>query len=801
MPMRKFIYACCWVMIGLVSSCVPEMPITSEIIIDGNLPTTPVNAMLYGVTLEEAHHAIDGGLYAELILNRSFEEGQLPLFCRYDRASNRLITPNGWAMPFVRPDSIPGWIKTTHAYLSLNSQEPINDVNKQYLTVYNSGGGGRGGVLATGYQGIPLKKGEKYDLYFFLKGSSFQQKTLYVCLEDSSRQKTYSEVFTTPITNNWKFTKHTFTASDSTNCAILSFTTDSATVFSLDDVSLFSQSSLANNRLREDLFESIQALHPSFVRFPGGKHVEGYTQGTYPIWHETMGESRKRKQFFSINGYTTTNGLGFHEYLVLCEQLKAEPVYVVNAGITNQDRRPRYEDITKMKFLVEDLLNAIAYANQPADSTYGAQRARNGHPEPFNLKYVQIGSENKGFEYRRRFLLFYEALKEKHPEITIIGNDAFERRGMSYLLDHHYYADPLFFLTNTSRFHPDHYPRRAPRAMINEFGVIDKQQEGSMQAALAEATFLTGIENTPTNVAGIAYSPLLVNADFHNEHALIRFKTQQRVLSPSYYAFQLFTENQGHEVIKTTTKSYQKPFVESGAILLRTTDNFYSVRDIQLNGSPLPDVIHPKFTEQVTLDSNPQTNVTFRAQVKRDKGYGSIQFRFRHNTFDQGERFIGVDISNDGCELFMQHNELKDTLAADHAFVLENEQTYPLELTINNDSITCKLGSRPVLQGKLPAIPSLVTTASVDTLQQVLILKVVNNTYHEERTHIQFKGLHTDNDILVKQLKGEPEDRNTFERPDYILPEEKKYSFSIQRPNVYIFPPQSITILRVPLND
>lgn len=342
-------------------------------------------------------------------------------------------------MPFVRPDSIPGWEKTGKAYLSIDSKEPINEINKQYLNIYSTTN--NSGVVATGYKGIPLRKGENYNLRFYLKGSSYHPKTLYICLKDSSRQKQFSEVFQTPITNGWKFVEHTFTAAEDTGSSILSFTTDSATVFALDDVSLFSLSSLDNHRLRGDLLKSIKELQPGFIRFPGGIFVEGYTLGSYPIWHETLGEARKRKQFFCVNGYTTTNGMGFHEYLSLCKQLKAEPVYVVNAGVTNQKRRPRYEDITKMKLLVEDALNAIAYANQPADSTFGAIRARNGHPEPFNLKYIEIGSENSGFEYRRRFLFFYEAIKEKHPEITIIGNDIFNQRGINYLLDYHYYTD------------------------------------------------------------------------------------------------------------------------------------------------------------------------------------------------------------------------------------------------------------------------------------------------------------------------------------------------------------------------
>lgn len=797
--MRLITYICFTSLALFLYGCMPDMPVTSEIIIDGAVPTTPVNRMLYGITLEEANHAIDGGLYAELILNRSFEEGQLPPNCRYDHARNRLITPNGWSMPFVRPDSIPGWRKTGHVYISLETREPINETNKQYLQVYNREEGGRGGVIATGYNGIRLIKGEKYDLKFYLKGASANAKTLYICLEDSLRSKQYSEAFTTSLTYGWKYVKHTFTATDSIANAVLSFTTDNEAAFSLDDVSLFAQSSVRNNNLRADLLEHIQALQPGFLRFPGGIFAEGYAQGSYPIWHETIGVPRHRKNFFNVNGYTTTNGLGYHEYLVLCEQLQAEPIYVINAGITNQKRRPRYEDITKMKFLIEDALDAIAYANQPADSTFGKMRARNGHPAPFNLKYIEIGSENKGSEYQRRFLLFYEAIKEKYPEITIISNEILDRRGMNYNIDQHFYADPTFFVTNSSRFHPDRYSRKNPLSFITEFGTVDKEKGGTIEAALAEATFLTGVENSPPNIAGIAYSPLLSNRDFHDEQALIQFDRQQVVLSPSYYAFRLFAENKGQEVYKTTTKTYLKPFIEEGGINVWASDSHFSVSNIKRDHTVIADVSSPSAGETVVLEELSPTNFTFTASMKREKGDGKILFRFRDNKQTFGDRFVGVEFANNNCALFMQHGEIKDILAVDDSFILTNEKNYQLNISFDHDSIACLVNNQPILQTKLSPIPSLATTAAVDTTNQVLILKVINNTLHEEITHIQVKDIHIDNNFTYWQLKAKPTDRNTRKHPDWIVPEEKKFAFSIQRPNVFIFPPQSITVLRIPI--
>lgn len=162
---------------------------------------------------------------------------------------------------------------------------------------------------------------------------------------------------------------------------MLTITTDSSAVFWLDVVSLFPQNTWKGrpNGLRPELMELIASLKPAFIRFPGGSFVEGYTAGTYPVWRETVGDIAERKHFWNVWAYGTTNGIGYHEYLQMCEDLDAEPVYVINSGVTNQSRRPRYEDITAMGKLVQDALDAIAYANEPADSILGTLRASHGH--------------------------------------------------------------------------------------------------------------------------------------------------------------------------------------------------------------------------------------------------------------------------------------------------------------------------------------------------------------------------------------------------------------------------------------
>ena len=182
----------------LLVSCQPEMPVTSSILVDGEGLTVPVNKELYGLTIEEINHAVDGGIYAELIQNRSFEDGVPPLNCPFDPVRRVLTTPNGWTIPFLRPDSVPGWRRfSPTSYMYPDTKELINDKNRRSLLVSVSASAetGKGGVIADGYQGIPIREGEKYDLSFYIKGASMVPKTVSFTLADSTGNTAFSEVF------------------------------------------------------------------------------------------------------------------------------------------------------------------------------------------------------------------------------------------------------------------------------------------------------------------------------------------------------------------------------------------------------------------------------------------------------------------------------------------------------------------------------------------------------------------------------------------------------------------------------
>ncbi len=812
----------CSILSGCLFSCQPEMPVTSAITIQADALSVPVNSDLYGLTLEEINHGIEGGLYAELIRNRSFEDGVPPLNCPYDASRNLLRTPNGWTIPFVPRDSVPGWrVMARNTFMWLDTEERINDKNRRSLLVSISASSetGRGGVVAEGYRGIPLRKGEKYRLSLFAKGASMIPKTIRVVLEDSVMEHTLSDVFNLAPSLEWRRVEHTFTASDDVDNAVLTFSADSSTLFWMDVVSLFPEETwkMRENGVRKDLAALIDSLSPRFIRFPGGAFVEGYTAGTYPIWRETLGDISERKHFWNVWGYGTSNGMGFHEYLCFCEDVGAEPVYVVNSGVTSQNRRPRYEDITAMGKLVDDALGAIAYANAPVDSTLGALRARNGHPEPFHLKYIEIGSENYGPEYVRRFNLFREAIEKAYPEVTVISSSNVKKRSRGAWVDSHYYSRGDFFMSNSTRFDGERNTWRSPRVFIGEFGTVERPLAGTSRAAVAEACFLIGVERNPDIVQRLAYAPVLGNARFDNpRHPLITIDGNRVSLSPSYHLLKMFSRHRGDEVLRTKVDTYQRPQIQAGRVGIEMFDNSFEFKEVKVDQTPVGEISVLRggwrVAEKGVLvpDANRWNHVLFgdstrydydySLMIRRTKGSGQIQLRLRNNG-ESGEQadYICMTIGRGVSELYHQAGGVKDSLVSTVPFPFESGRWYTVRMTCVNERIRCYVDNVLLHEVDLNPIPSLVSVATLDKERRMIYLKVVNTTAHEETTALRVEGGNIRGEAELVQLGGALEARDTLGEPDAIEPETRTLVFPATEPIRYSFPPYSVTILKLRL--
>ena len=805
--------------VGFLVACRPEMPVISSITVQADGLSVPVNPDLYGITLEEINHGIDGGLYAELMQNRSFEDGVPPLNCPYDAARNRLITPSGWSIPFLRPDSIPGWQPLArNTQLWLDTKELINDKNRRSLLVAVSASSatGRGGVCGEGYRGIALRKGERYRLSFFTKAASMG-RSVRVALEDSSLAKPLSDVWELTPAAEWQRFHHIFTATADAPNARLTFSADTSIIFWLDVVSLFPERTWQErpNGARPDLAALIDSLAPRFIRFPGGSFAEGYTAGTYPIWRETIGAISERKHFWNVWGYGTTNGMGYHEYLQFCEDVGAEPVYVINSGVTSQSRRPRYEDITAMGKLVDDALAAIAYANAPVDSAQGAMRARNGHTEPFHLRYVEIGSENYGSDYAKRFVLFRDAIRARYPEITVISSSDVAKRGRSGWVDSHFYSLGSYFFSGATHFDADNYSRRAPMAFIGEFSTTEPGLAGTLRAAVAEACFLVGAESNPDVVRRLAYAPLLGNAGFESQRVpLITFDTYRVAPSPSYHLLRLFSSHRGDELLPTRVDTYRKPQVSVGRAGIEMFDNSFEFKETRFDGKPIDSlsvvsggwrlkvpgepVPDPNRWNRVLFGDSTRYAYEYTTMIRRVKGSGQIQLRLRDNGLSgEAADYVCMTIGSGGSELYHQAGGVKESLVPPAELPFASNRWYTLRLVCENEHIRCYVDGKLLHEAEMRPIPSLVCVATIDKEKRLLYLKVVNTTWHEEKTSLNIEGVSVRDEAEVIELAGDPAARNTLDDPGRVRPVTRRVTFPLGGPMVYSFPPGSVTLLKL----
>ena len=436
---------------------------------------------LFGIFFEDINYSADGGLYAELVQNRSFE---------YTAADHK-----DW-------NSLTAWELVTRdggkGSVAVETGEPLNSKNPHYAVVTADVGGGSVGLMNYGFDGIPLKAGEKYDLSFFARQISGEPLSLAVRLE-SKDGMFYGEAKFSGLTKAW--TKYTATIqanADDADARLVVLTTGTGT-FCLDTVSLFPQKTFHDhpNGLRADLAQVIADLHPKFVRFPGGCLTHGYGLENIYRWKNTIGPIEQRKEQFNIWHYHQSVGLGFFEYFQFCEDIGAKPLPVLAAGVCCQNSPGGQHGLPmdQMQDYVQDVLDLVEYANGSVNSAWGAQRAAAGHPAPFHLEYLGVGNEDAQTpEFGVRFKMIYDAVKAKYPNLTVVGTVGPSPSGGDFsegwkfanalgvdIVDEHYYQKPEWFLSNLGRY--DAYDRAATKVYVGEYA----SWGNSLFNALAEA--------------------------------------------------------------------------------------------------------------------------------------------------------------------------------------------------------------------------------------------------------------------------------------------------------------------------
>jgi len=433
--------------------------------VDTANPGVEISPMLYGAFFEEINHAGDGGLYAELISNRSFEDSPDTLF-------------NWWIEE--KGDS--------KGNLSLSDSKLLNDAQTRAmaLTVTTAAEGGLVSAVNNGYWGIALTKDASYQLSFYAKPEPGDDMPLRISLESADGKVIYAQQNVDSLKEGWNQYTYTLTSSETVENARILFSASHAGTVYLDMVSMFPETwNNRENGLRIDLAEKVAAMKPSFVRFPGGCFVEGKTPKNAYQWKTTIGPIEMRPGHEAYWDYRTTDGLGFHEYLQWAEDLKAEPLFVAYIGISHDGdpiAKQNTVPLSEIQPWIQDVLDAIEYANGPVTSKWGAMRAANGHPEPFHMKYVEIGNENnfQMSEYIQRYGLFYKAIKEKYPEMNLIANAAIEGETIE-MVDEHYYETSEWFIANSNRY--DTYDRSGPKIYVGEYAVTKGAGEGNLRGS------------------------------------------------------------------------------------------------------------------------------------------------------------------------------------------------------------------------------------------------------------------------------------------------------------------------------
>jgi alpha-L-arabinofuranosidase len=542
---------------------VAQHPPGATIRVRADSPGVKISPQLYGIFFEEINCAGDGGLYAEMVRNRSFEESDSPDF---------------WSLVTTGPAS---------GDMKIDAGFPPGEKNLHSLrlSIHSGVDGGTVGAANSGYWGMAVVKGSEYSVSMYARCSEDFQGPVKVSLERADGGMQYASRQMEGVTTGWKHYSLELAARATDPAARLVIAASHPGTLWLDVVSVFPKGTFKGreNGLRKDLAEMLSGIQPSFVRFPGGCWVEGESLRFSYRWKETTGGMPERKTQHNIWQYSSTNGLGYHEYLQMCEDLGAEPLFVINCGMSHTENVP----LGEMKAWVQDALDAIEYANGPPESTWGSLRARNGHPGPFRLKYMEIGNENGGAAYEERYALFYDAIKAAYPQMHLIADvwGGTPASRPAEIIDEHYYSNPKFFITNATRY--DTYDRKGPGVYVGEYAVTQGCGQGNLRAALGEAAFMTGMERNSDVVVMASYAPLFANANYKKWNPdLINFTSSRVYGTPSYYVQKMFSANRGDRVLPLRLEiapgALEAPPLRHGRIGLGSWETQAEFKDIRV---------------------------------------------------------------------------------------------------------------------------------------------------------------------------------------------------------------------------
>jgi Alpha-L-arabinofuranosidase len=774
---------------------------TTKITVDVNKPGHAISPTLFGIFFEDINLSADGGLYPEMVQNRSFEDADTLQNWKFSSSDNKSTAKISNAEIYAKPQI-----------------QPLNPFNRKALLISAAGSFKLGN---SGYWGMNMVQGESYTLKLAARAIDGFSSPLKIRIMDAKGNE-ISAAELKGFTDNWSYYTANLKISTGDHKASLEISGDGKGKLFLDMVSLMPDKTWKNHGMRTDLAEAFNAIHPKFLRFPGGCWVEGNEMKQMNHWKNTIGNIDTRTPLWNFWGYNATNGLGYHEYLQLAEDLVAEPLYCINVGMSHSETIP----LDQMGQWVQDALDAIEYANGPITSVWGGIRAKNGHPEPFGLKFMEIGNENGGTPYNERWPLFVKAIKEKYPYMRLVANEwtgGHPKEPNPELIDEHYYNNPDWFIWNSNKY--DSYDRNGSKIFVGEYAVTSGTGNGNLRGAIGEAAWMTGMERNSDIVEMGAYAPLLCNVN-HKAWPinLINFDSHRWYGLPSYYVQQMFSSNQGTNVLPFVIEN--NPAIETppsmggvGFGTWMTSAEFKDVVVTSSNGKVLykPDfakldqnwrqtgkgqwtvkdgVLKQSAIEQgvsIFMGDSTWKDYTISLKARKISGENGFQIFFHNRKNNDQNRFeVG------GWGNSMTHLEL-GMATADTKGEAKADQWYDVKIEIKGGNVCAYLDGKLVqeISDKTLAVKSLIMSVAKDDKSGDVILKIVNASAKAIKSQIDLKDAKafTGKGKAIVLTSASPLDENTLENPKKVYPKTEDVKLSGSGCN-RTFPGNSLTVIR-----
>jgi len=775
-------------------------------------PGVKISPLLYGLMTEEINHAYDGGLYAELIQNRNFKgDAQKPIH---------------WSL--VQSAGATGAITLATAD-GINAALP-NSLRLEITTVDKDQ---RVGVANEGYWGIPVKPATTYRAEIYAKAAAGFTGPLNVTLESNDGATVFASGSVPALTDKWqRYTLNLTTgpvAASAGNRLVIS--AQKPGTLSLGYVSLFPPT--FNNRPngnRIDLMEKLGAMRPAFLRLPGGNYLEGDTIAEHYAWKNTLGDNTQRPGHRCCWGYPSTDGMGLLEYLEWCEDLKMEPVLAVFAGYALRGEHVVGKDLEPF---VTEALDEIEYVTGDASTTWGQRRIKDGHPEAFPLHYVEIGNED-GFDrsgsYDSRYTQFYDAIKAKYPNLQLIATMPVKTRKPD-VVDDHYYRSARDMERDVH--HYDKTDRNGPKIFVGEWASTEGSPTPTLNAALGDAAWLTGMERNSDLVVISAYAPLLVNVNHGAAQwgtNLVGYDALTSFGSPSYYVQKMFSENRGDTVLPVEIVPQARPIAEApmprGKIGVGSWLTNAEFKDIKVtNGDQVlfqgdfskghrgwktgdgkwktSDGILQQTTDQpncrATAGNDQWTDYTYSLKARKTSGAEGFLVMFH---FQDNDNFIWWNVGgwgNSRSALEAVQNGGHEELGAPADVKVETNRWYDVRIEVKGRAIKCFLDDKLITEATeqpMAPVAALYATASRMTADGAVIVKVVNAAAVAQQLEVNLQGvMAVDKNATAEVIAGQPSDVNSVSEPEKVTPQHVVIANAAPK-YVQEFPPFSVSVLK-----